>query len=174
MGSSRIAFICRGSVLTMALKQATTGLILLVLVSASLSDVTQEEIDRKGAEIMEEYRRDSGHWIHLGDKETIDHMTDNIGANGIAVGGFFISQGKYSSLMPGEEEQNADPLFVAFKELGTNQGWLADLGMGHKTWTFGYAHDKALATEAGCEDLGENLFDHVCIIIWKTSPNGGH
>ena len=43
----------------------------------------------------------------------------------------------------------ADPLFVAFKELGTNQGWLADLGMGHKTWTFGYAHDKALATEVG-------------------------
>ena len=58
----------------MALKQAITGLILLALVSASLSDVTQEEIDRKGAEIMEEYRRDSGHWIHLGDKETIDHV----------------------------------------------------------------------------------------------------
>jgi hypothetical protein len=35
---------------------------------------TQEEINKKGAEVMEEYRRDRGHWIHLSDMTHIDHM----------------------------------------------------------------------------------------------------
>ena len=135
---------------------------------------TQEEIDRKGAEVMEEYRRDRGHWIHLSDMSHIDHMVDHIGKNGLAIGGFFITKDKYSSKMPGDAEQNGDPLWVAFKKLAKDQSWLADLGMGHKTWTFGYGHDKAVANEAGCEDVGTYTWDHVCIVVWKTSADGTH
>ena len=45
---------------------------------------TQEEIERKGREIMEEYRRDRGHWIFLNSQGMVDHMVDHIGANGLA------------------------------------------------------------------------------------------
>ena len=65
--------------------------------AALASAHTQEEINRKGAEVMEEYRRDRGHWIHLSDMSHIDHMVDHIGKNGLAIGGFFITKDKYSS-----------------------------------------------------------------------------
>ena len=56
---------------------------------------TQEEIERKGREIMEEYRRDRGHWIFLNSQGMVDHMVDHIGANGLAFAGFFISKKHY-------------------------------------------------------------------------------
>jgi hypothetical protein len=88
--------------------------------------------------------------------------------------GFFVSKDKYTNKEPGEEEQNGDPLWVAFKELAKDQSWMSDLGMGHKTWTFGYGHDKTVANEAGCEDVGTYTWDHACIVVWKTSPDGSH
>jgi len=56
---------------------------------------TQEEIERKGREVMEEYRRDRGHWIFLNSQGMVDHMVDHMGANGLAVAGFFISKKHY-------------------------------------------------------------------------------
>ena len=44
---------------------------------------------------MEEYRRDRGHWIFLNSQGMVDHMVDHMGANAIAVAGFFISKKHY-------------------------------------------------------------------------------
>ena len=44
---------------------------------------------------MEEYRRDRGHWIFLNSQGMVDHMVDHMGANGLAVAGFFISKKHY-------------------------------------------------------------------------------
>jgi hypothetical protein len=41
------------------------------------------------------------------------------------------------------------------------------IGLGHKTWTFGYGHDKDIAEEAGCQGVGTRPWEHVCIIVWK-------
>ena len=122
---------------------------------------------------MEEYRRDRGHWIFLNSQGMVDHMVDHMGANGLAVAGFFISKKHYRDAEPGEETQNKDPLFREFKSLAKDQSWLGD-GMGHKTWTFGYGHDKSVANEAGCEDVGTYTWDHACIVVWKTSLDGTH
>ena len=101
---------------------------------------TQEEIERKGREIMEEYRRDRGHWIFLNSQGMVDHMVDHIGANGLAFAGFFISKKHYRDAEPGEETQMKDPLFVEFKKMAKDQSWLDECcaGMSHKTWTFGF------------------------------------
>ena len=53
-----------------AMKFTASALALLATATAH----TQEEINKKGAEVMEEYRRDRGHWIHLSDMTHIDHM----------------------------------------------------------------------------------------------------
>lgn len=143
---------------------------------------TQEEINKKGAEVMEEYRKDRGHWVSLTDSGMVDHMVDHIGANGLAVAGFFLTKGigghdnrpAYSNDMPGEGEQEEDPIFQAYKKMAKDQSWLADLGLGHKTWTFGYGHRKGVAEQAGCEGVGTRPWDHVCIIVWKTSMDGTH
>lgn len=82
---------------------------------------TKEEITRKGAEVMEEYRKDRGHWVSLSDIGMVNHMVDHIGANGMAVAGFFIHQERYSSELPGEAEQDKDPLFVAYRKLAKDQ-----------------------------------------------------
>jgi hypothetical protein len=42
---------------------------------------TQEEINKKGAEVMEEYRKDRGHWVSLTDPGMVDHMVDHIGVS---------------------------------------------------------------------------------------------
>jgi len=141
---------------------------------------TQEEINRKGAEVMEEYRTDRGHWVSLTDSGMVDHMVDHIGANGFAVAGFFLTKhqgGKKSAYhhdMPGEEEQESDEIFRAYKKMAKDQSWLSDLGLGHKTWTFGYGHMKDVAEQAGCSGVGTRPWDHVCIIVWKTSADGTH
>ena len=141
---------------------------------------TQEEINRKGAEVMEEYRKDRGHWVSLTDSGMVDHMVDHIGANGFAVAGFFMTKhqdGKkvnYQNDMPGDEEQDSDEIFVAYKKMAKDQSWLADIGLGHKTWTFGYGHKKDVAEQAGCSGVGTRSWDHVCVIVWKTSMDGAH
>ena len=137
---------------------------------------TQEEIERKGREIMEEYRRDRGHWIFLNSQGMVDHMVDHIGARGIAVAGFFISKKHYRDAEPGEETQNRDPLFVEFKKMAKDQSWLDECcaGMSHKTWTFGFGHDKKIAQETGCDDIGTWLWEHACVVVWKTSADGTH
>ena len=152
---------------------------ILAAVCALTAAHTQEEIDIKGAEVMEEYRKDRGHWISLNDVGMLDHMVDHIGSNGIAVAAFFITKNahtkeKYSSTLPGEEEQASDPLFTYYKKLATDQNWLASLGLGHKTWTFGYGHDKSVAEAVGCEGVGTYAWEHVCVIVWKTSKDGTH
>ena len=45
---------------------------------------TQEEINKKGAEVMEEYRKDRGHWVSLTDSGMVDHMVDHIGVSVLA------------------------------------------------------------------------------------------
>ena len=58
-------------------------------------------------------------------------------ANGLAVAGFFLTKGigghdnrpAYSNDMPGEGEQEEDPIFQAYKKMAKDQSWLADLGM---------------------------------------------
>jgi len=39
--------------------------------------------------------RDRGHWIFLNSQGMVDHMVDHMGANGLAVAGFFISKKHY-------------------------------------------------------------------------------
>jgi hypothetical protein len=90
----------------------------------------------------------------------------------MAVAAFFISPGAYTSLHPGEVEQGRDPLFSQYKEMAQDQSWLEPLGLGHKTWTFAYGHDKALAKQIGCDDIGTHTWDHACVIVWKTSADG--
>ena len=46
--------------------------------------------------------------------------------------------------------------------------------MSHKTWSFGYGHDKKIAAESGCDDIGTWLWEHACVIVWKTSMDGMH
>ena len=148
-----------------------------VLALAALASAhTQEEINRKGAEVMEEYRRDRGHWVSLSDSGMVNHMVDHIGANGMAVAGFFIHKDRYSSDLPGEAEQEGDPLFVAYKKLAKDQSWLTDVmpTLTHKTWTFGYGHRKNVAEEAGCTGVGTWEWNHACIVVWKTSQDGTH
>ena len=130
------------------------------------------EIEKKGREIMEEYRKDRGHWQFLQNTEHINHMVDHIGANGIAVAGFFIDKKIYRDTEPGPATQEQDPLFRQFKALAKDQSWAHDLGMSHKTWSFGYGHDKSIAQEAGCDDIGTWLWDHCCVVVWKTSEDG--
>jgi hypothetical protein len=67
---------------------------LVLAAAAAASAHTQEEINRKGAEVMEEYRRDRGHWVSLTDIGMVNHMVDHIGANGMAVAGFFVHKVK--------------------------------------------------------------------------------
>jgi hypothetical protein len=42
---------------------------------------TQDEIDKKGEEVMEEYRKDGGHWQHISEARTVDHMVDMVGVS---------------------------------------------------------------------------------------------
>ena len=95
--------------------------IMLGAAACGASAHTKEEITRKGAEVMEEYRKDRGHWVSLSDIGMVNHMVDHIGANGMAVAGFFIHQERYSSELPGEAEQDKDPLFVAYRKLAKDQ-----------------------------------------------------
>jgi hypothetical protein len=152
------------------MKAAFLALALVAVATAH----TQEEIERKGREVMEEYRRDRGHWIFLNSQGMVDHMVDHMGANGLAVAGFFISKKHYRDAEPGEETQMKDPLFAEFKSLAKDQSWLDECcpGMSHKTWTFGYGHDKKIAQESGCDDIGTWLWEHSCVIVWKTSMDG--
>jgi len=46
---------------------------------------TQEEIDAKGAEVMEEYRKDAGHWRSINDVKMLDRMVDVIGVSALPV-----------------------------------------------------------------------------------------
>lgn len=127
----------------------------------------------RGRAIMEEYRRDMGHWLFLQDEIMVDHMVQHIGPNGMAVAGFFIDNAHYQDNSPSKEEQAGDPLFAAFQQIAQNQSWTEKYGMGHKLWTFGYGHDRELATNVGCEDTGSWKWQHACIVFWKTSPDGG-
>ena len=52
-------------------------------------------------------------------------MVDHIGASGFAAAGFFVTKGAYTSDMPGEQEQNNDPLFAQFKKMAKDQSWMA-------------------------------------------------
>ena len=87
-------------------------------------------------------------------------MGDHLGKNGMAVAGFFIDKTKYQNEEPGDEEQTADPLFQAYKELAQDQSWLEDIpeAFNHKTWTFAYGHNKDVAADCGCEDMVSAFF----------------
>jgi hypothetical protein len=66
LGPQKLSLIDRN--LSMKFTASVLGLL------ATATAHTQEEINKKGAEVMEEYRRDRGHWIHLSDMTHIDHM----------------------------------------------------------------------------------------------------
>ena len=51
---------------------STTSAAVLFALLATVSAHSQEEIDKKGAEVMEEYRRDRGHWVSLTDPGMVD------------------------------------------------------------------------------------------------------
>ena len=53
---------------------ALRTMLFLIALIATASAVSHEEIERKGAEIMEEYRRDGGHWTPLNDMTQINHV----------------------------------------------------------------------------------------------------
>ena len=78
---------------------ATPALAASLLLAPSAAH-TQEEINRKGAEVMEEYRRDRGHWVSLTDIGMVNHMVDHIGGNGMAVAGFFIHKVRSDTMAP--------------------------------------------------------------------------
>jgi hypothetical protein len=52
---------------------------------------------------------------------------------------------------PGEAEQDTDTIFVQYRNMAWEQQWLDDIGLGHKYWSFGYSHSKAVAEESGCQ-----------------------
>jgi hypothetical protein len=123
--------------------------------------------------INSEYRKDRGHWVRVSDMSDYDFMVDHIGPDGIAVAGFFINSKHYENgADAGSEEQQRDPLFREFEKMAKDQSWLAGVGPNHKTWTFGYGHDKTVASALGCEDIGEHTWDHACVIVTKTSADG--
>ena len=140
---------------------------------AALSSAVPSADGGVGRRVMEEYRRDPGHWLFLQEEGMVDHMVQHIGANGIAVAGFFIDKKYYDSKTPSTDAQARDPLFSTFRQIAQDQRWAKKYGMGHKTWTFGYGHDRELATNVGCEDFGTRHWKHACIVFWKTSPDGG-
>ena len=130
-------------------------------------------IAEKGAEILEEARQERGHWLHILEQDDIDFMVDHIGAGGIAVAGFFVGK-IYKDEDPRDSTRHSheDDLYLVFKRLAENQGWLPE-DFRHKKWTFAFSHDRALADLNGCG--GDGLaakWDHVCIIVWKTSNTG--
>ena len=134
---------------------------------------TQEEIERKGAEVMEEYRRDRGHWVFLNAVNMVDHMTDHLGKNGLAVAGFFITKKYYGgNVGPGTATQARDPLFKEFKTMAEQQGKWLPANLRHKTWTFGYGHDKDIAMNVGCDDIGTWEWNHACVVVWRSSTDG--
>ena len=63
---------------------------------------------------------------------------------------------------------------VAAAIAAEQQGKWLPANLRHKTWTFGYGHDKSVANEAGCEDVGTYTWDHACIVVWNTSLDGTH
>jgi hypothetical protein len=79
-----------------------------------------------------------------------------------------------------------DPAFTEFKKMGKDQTWTTEGIFAErypkgqaKEWTFGYSHDKALATKMGCgggPDLEAKpetgIWNHVCLFVAKTSPKG--
>lgn len=148
-----------------------------VAVATAYSDA---EIKAKGLEVLEEYRKDRGHWVHLRSSSAVDHIPDHVGPKGFGVAGFFITKHKDGETEPYKEdnfdwlkdEQEEDQVFQAFKELALNQKWLDHTGLQHKKWTFGYSHDKKIAEESGCEGVGTLEWNHVCIIVWKSSSDG--
>ena len=68
--------------------------------------------------------------------------------------------------------QAKDPVFTHYKKLAENQDWLAAVGMGHKKWTFGYGHNRDVAVTAGCDEIPDYPWEHGCLIVAKTSPDG--
>jgi hypothetical protein len=51
---------------------SSTTFALVFALLATVAAHSQEEIDKKGAEVMEEYRRDRGHWVSLTDPGMVD------------------------------------------------------------------------------------------------------
>ena len=159
------------------MKAAAVLALVLASVGVAPAAGVQGEVESKGRAVMEEYRADRGHWVYLNTPDMVDHMVGHLGPNGVAFAGFFITTAVYGNEQePGEELQARDPLLSEFKALAEDQSWLDECcpGMSRKTWTFGYGHDKNIAQEVGCDDIGTWLWHHACIIAWKTSPDGGH
>ena len=65
--------------------------------------------------------------------------------------------------------QHKDDLFMTYQRLAAEQSWMRTAGFGNKKWTFAWSHDKKLANLMGC---GPAVWDHMCLIMWKTSPSG--
>jgi len=161
-----------GPYLDFAMKFGTIALVLSALAAANAH--SQEEIDRKGAEIMEEYRTQRGTWVHALTQHDIDFMVDHIGSDGIAVAGFFVGP-HYKASGPrfADRHQHTDDLFLVYKRLAEDQSWLKDAMNMHKTYTFAFSHDRELADDNGCGGDGlANRWDHVCLVVWKTSKSG--
>ena len=153
------------------------GVALAVAAGADGAEHTEEQIRRKGMEIMEEGRQVHGHWVHVHRAKEITHMEDHIGPNGLAFLGFFVGEHVYKEHADDPDQasrhQADDDLWVEFKRLAEDQSWIEKLGMGHKQWTFAYSHDRKLADEYGCaQDNKGKFWDHVCIIAYKTSRTG--
>ena len=153
---------------------------LAALVNPACADdyqYTDEDVQREGLKIMEESRQDGGHWVHALEQADLAHMENHIGPNGLAFAGFFVGKHVYKEHNGNPREstrmQAKDDLFLEYKRLAKDQRWIAKLGMGHKTWTFAYSHDAKLAKEVGCG--GDNVgayWDHMCIVVYKTSRTG--
>jgi hypothetical protein len=140
---------------------------------ALASAETAEEHQRKSDEILEENRRQAGHWIFLNGMGLVDHMVNNLGRNGLAVAGFFINFKYYQGrLDAGEEVQMRDPLFREFKKAAESQNLWLDQTLRRKTWSFGYSHDKDLAMQLGCDDVGTWEWNYACVVVWRSSSDG--
>ena len=154
---------------------STLCALVVVACASSATAHTQEEIDRKGAEIMEEYRQHRGTWVHAQTQHDIDFMVDHIGADSIAVAGFFVGPHYAASHKKmADRHQHTDDLFLMYKRLAADQSWLKGAIHLRKHYTFAWSHDRELADDNGCGGDGlANRWNHVCLIVWKTSKTGG-
>ena len=92
---------------------------------------TKEEILAKGREVLEEYRRDQGHWVDAHTISVVEHAVDHVGADGLAIAGFFLHSNNYrSSASVSTAEQGKDAGFVAFRKVAQEQHrWIGETGV---------------------------------------------
>ena len=98
----RFAFACYPS-LTPAPRRPTNNMMMRIVATLAVIAVasahTQEEIEKKGKEIMEERRVQHGHWMQVSTPETYDFIVDHLGVSCSSCAGDVLSRATLTILL---------------------------------------------------------------------------